>query len=67
MSHPMKLRARALAIASALMLALPSLAAAADKPLYEDPHAAVDARVSDLLSRMTLQEKIAQISCIWQR
>ena len=42
-------------------------AAAADKPLYKDPHAAVDARVSDLLSRMTLQEKVAQISCIWQR
>lgn len=42
-------------------------AAAADRPLYKDPHAAVDARVSDLLSRMTLQEKVAQISCIWQR
>jgi beta-glucosidase len=40
---------------------------AADAPLYKDPHAAVDARVNDLLSRMTLQEKIAQISCIWQR
>jgi len=41
--------------------------AATDKPLYKNPHAAVDARVADLLSRMTLQEKIAQISCIWQR
>ena len=40
---------------------------AAVAPLYKDPHAAVDARVNDLLSRMTLQEKIAQISCIWQR
>jgi len=49
------------------MLALPGFAAAADEPLYENPHAAVDARVGDLLSRMTLQEKIAQISCIWQR
>jgi beta-glucosidase len=49
-------------------LGLASLgAAAAGQPLYKDPHATVDARVSDLLSRMTLQEKIAQISCIWQR
>ncbi|MGH8298426.1 MAG: glycoside hydrolase family 3 N-terminal domain-containing protein [Steroidobacteraceae bacterium] len=42
-------------------------AAAAGAPLYKDPHAPVDARVNDLLSRMTLEEKIAQISCIWQR
>jgi beta-glucosidase len=60
-------RRRALAAASALTLALASLmAAAADTPLYKDPHAPVAARVDDLLSRMTLQEKIAQISCIWQ-
>jgi beta-glucosidase len=49
------------------LLALTSLAAAADKPLYKDPHVPVDARVNDLLSRLTLQEKIAQTSCIWQR
>jgi len=61
-------RASAPALAFAVALALASLgAAAADKPLYKDPHAAVDARVGDLLARMTLQEKIAQISCIWQR
>jgi beta-glucosidase len=60
-------RHRALAVASALAIALAGLAAAADKPLYKDPHAQVAARVSDLLARMTLQEKIAQISCIWQR
>jgi len=59
--------AAALALALTLALALASLGAAADTPLYNDPHAAVDARVDDLLSRMTLQEKIAQISCIWQR
>jgi beta-glucosidase len=61
-------RRRALAAASALTLALASLtAAAADTPLYKDAHAPIDARVNDLLSRMTLQEKIAQISCVWQR
>ncbi|MDE2447449.1 MAG: glycoside hydrolase family 3 C-terminal domain-containing protein [Gammaproteobacteria bacterium] len=55
-------------MACALAIALTGFAAtAADAPLYKDPHATVDARVNDLLSRMTLQEKIAQISCIWQR
>jgi beta-glucosidase len=61
-------RARARTLAATLALALAGLAAgAADKPLYKDPHAPLDARVNDLLARMTLQEKIAQISCIWQR
>ena len=73
MSQPSTSRAgrrphRALAAASALAIALIGTGAcAADKPLYRDPHASVDARVNDLLSRMTLQEKIAQISCVWQR
>jgi beta-glucosidase-like glycosyl hydrolase len=59
---------RARALASALAMALASMGAcAAGAPVYKDPHAALDARVNDLLSRMTLQEKIAQISCIWQR
>ena len=65
------LGARARALAALVVLALApafgGAAAAADKPVYKDPHASVDARVSDLLARMTLQEKIAQISCIWQR
>src|SRR5512146_1173363 len=63
-------RPRALAAASALalaiVLAVPG-ARATDRPVYKDPQAPIDARVNDLLSRMTLQEKIAQISCIWQR
>jgi beta-glucosidase len=32
------------------------------EPLYLDPQASVDDRVEDLLSRMTLEEKIAQIN-----
>jgi beta-glucosidase len=36
-------------------------------PLYKDPSAPVGARVEDLLSRMTLAEKIAQITCVWDR
>jgi beta-glucosidase len=69
LSHRSRSRApRALRLTSAVALALVSLGgAAADRPLYKDPHATVDARVNDLLARMTLQEKIAQISCIWQR
>src|SRR5580658_4294970 len=38
-----------------------------DQPLYKDPNAPVEQRVEDLLSRMTLEEKIAQITCIWNR
>jgi len=39
---------------------------AGQRPLYRDPQASVDARVSDLLGRMTLEEKIAQLQCIGQ-
>jgi beta-glucosidase-like glycosyl hydrolase len=34
-------------------------------PLYRNPAAAVDERVSDLLARMTLDEKIAQLHAAW--
>ena len=34
-------------------------------PLYRDPAAAIDERVSDLLARMTLDEKIAQLHAAW--
>ena len=37
------------------------------KPLYQDAKAPVAARVEDLLSRMTLEEKIAQITAVWNR
>jgi beta-glucosidase len=38
-----------------------------DEPIYKDPTAPVEQRVEDLLSRMTLEEKIAQFTCIWNR
>ncbi|MGA7538378.1 MAG: glycoside hydrolase family 3 N-terminal domain-containing protein [Steroidobacteraceae bacterium] len=56
----------ALILASSLLLGCAG-AAAAGEPLYENASAPIDARVNDLISRMTLQEKLAQISCIWQR
>ena len=55
------------------LAAVPAVAAAAAKavnkggaPLYKQPGAPVDARVEDLLGRMTLDEKIAQMQCLWQ-
>lgn len=41
-------------------------AAAPGRPLYKNPTASVEARVDDLLSRMTLEEKVAQMQSIWQ-
>src|SRR6185503_19084732 len=41
--------------------------ATAGKPLYKDAKAPIEARIDDLLSRMTLDEKLAQITAIWNR
>src|SRR5258708_16760138 len=32
---------------------------------YKNPRLSVEQRVADLLSRMTLEEKIAQMTCLW--
>src|SRR6185437_5695779 len=37
-----------------------------NEPAYRDSHLPVEQRVADLLSRMTLQEKIAQLQGTWQ-
>ena len=39
---------------------------ASKNPLYKNPAAPIGRRVADLLSRMTLEEKAAQMMCIWQ-
>ena len=54
------------------LAALPAVAGAAtgsqsDAPLYKRAGAPVAARVEDLLKRMTLDEKIAQMECLWQK
>ena len=36
-------------------------------PLYRQANAPIDARVTDLLGRMTLEEKVAQLVGIWNR
>ena len=35
-------------------------------PLYKSPAASAESRVKDLLARMTLEEKAAQMMCVWQ-
>jgi len=47
--------------ASVSLLAFMPVAARAAGPLYRDPGAPVDLRVEDLLARMTLDEKVAQL------
>jgi beta-glucosidase len=44
-----------------------SAAGAQPKPLYKDASASVDARVEDLLSRMTPEEKLVQITTVWSK
>jgi beta-glucosidase len=55
-------------VATAVVATMPCAAApAADpkQPLYRDAAAGVDARVDDLLARMTLEEKVAQLMSLW--
>jgi beta-glucosidase len=54
---------------TALMLGVCLLchgAIAADPPLYKNPAAPVEKRVEDLLKRMTLEEKVAQLEAVWE-
>ncbi|TWT90213.1 Periplasmic beta-glucosidase precursor [Pseudobythopirellula maris] len=51
-------------IASILTIAL-SEANAQEAPPYKNPILSVDRRVADLLGRMTLEEKVAQMTCVW--
>lgn len=39
----------------------------AKEPLYKDSSQPVDKRVNDLLKRMTLEEKVAQLQSVWQQ
>ena len=36
-----------------------------NRPGYKNPRLPVERRVADLLSRMTLEEKVAQLTCLW--
>ena len=41
--------------------------AAQPQPIYKDPRQPVERRVEDLLSRMTLDEKVAQLETVWEQ
>ncbi|MBX3564062.1 MAG: glycoside hydrolase family 3 C-terminal domain-containing protein [Sphingomonas sp.] len=60
------------ALAALAATALTPIAAApafaqskAEKPLYKDASQPIDARVEDLLKRMTLEEKVQQMVAVW--
>jgi beta-glucosidase len=61
---------RSFLIAAVLAVSLCTLAqsppiAMTPRPPYKDPHVSVDRRVEDLLSRMTVEEKIRQLDMYW--
>jgi beta-glucosidase len=53
------------ALAAASSTLARAAAPASAKPLYKDPTQSIELRVRDLLSRMTLEEKAAQLIGIW--
>src|ERR1700755_774027 len=65
----MRLNVRALAVAAIgglVTSAAPIVAQPAPAPLYKDPSQPIDRRVDDLLRRMTLEEKVAQMEAGWE-
>ncbi|WP_374470649.1 glycoside hydrolase family 3 N-terminal domain-containing protein [Phenylobacterium sp.] len=50
---------------AAVSAAMASPAAAQGRPLYKDARAPIPARIDDLLGRMTLEEKCAQLVGVW--
>jgi beta-glucosidase len=54
------------AFALCLAVCAAQIGTADDRPLYKNPTAPVSARVEDLLGRMTLEEKVVQLTAVWQ-
>jgi len=63
-----KLQGLGAILLAVLLSASPSAAQApsSSAPLYKDPGQPVDRRVDDLLARMTLDEKVAQLETVWE-
>src|ERR671912_581772 len=57
----------AAAVAAAFAEAPMTLAQAPAQPLYKDASQPVERRIDDLLARMTLEEKVAQLVTVWER
>ena len=52
-------------IVSVFHLPVAHMSSAEQQPAYKNPRLPVEQRVADLLSRMTLEEKVAQLTCLW--
>lgn len=52
-------------IISAFCLPVVRMNSQENRPDYKNPRLPVERRVADLLSRMTLEEKVAQLTCLW--
>src|SRR5215203_2529966 len=65
--RPKGVRALALlCMALVLSIAVPRTAGTqGQSPDYKNPRLPVERRVADLLARMTLEEKVAQLVCLW--
>lgn len=50
---------------AALPVGVAQAATSADRPAYRDASLPIAARVSDLIARMTIEEKVAQMRCLW--
>ena len=62
--HPSSFHRLKIFFVSAIFLAIPASSIAAE-PLYKNPDKPIDARVKDLLKRMTLEEKVLQLQTVW--
>jgi beta-glucosidase len=61
----MTLATRARLLSLGMLVCAQAIAAPAGSPIYKNPNAAIEARVDDLLSRMSLEEKVAQMQSVW--
>ena len=66
--NPWLVRGVICALAVLLLLlpfSIPTTKSQIGTPDYKNPSLSVDARVADLLKRMTVEEKVAQLVCLW--
>jgi len=65
MTHPPGVTRRALIACAAIAVPVIARARTGSNEPYRDPKASIQNRVRDLLARMTLEEKVSQLRCIW--
>ena len=51
----------------ALLFLLTAIPAPAQQPAYRNPRVPIERRITDLMARMTLEEKVAQMLCLWDQ